>query len=271
MSVSDWIVSLRPPAPTRMRVVCFPNAGSGMATFVPWSRHLPAGTGLGVAQLPGRDRRLREPLCSSIADAAEALSAALLRESSADPVVGSASLVLFGHSLGALIAFETARRLQAAGLAPAAVVLSGRRAASLPEPLPPIAHLPVDEFLDRVQERYGGVPAVVRDEPELRDLLVPTLRGDVALVEQYEYRPSAPLTCPVYAYGGVSDPHATRDELQAWARECVAFGRVRMFPGGHFYLQDHPDAVVRTLIADAGAAAGGASGAPGAARAVTGP
>ena len=231
-----------------MRLGCFPNAGSGVATFASWTRRAPAGLGLALAHLPGRDMRRAEPTCMEVHEAAAGVVDELLQ-------LDGIPSVLFGHSMGALLAFEAARLLQAAGRPPAALVVSARRGPRLNERLPPISTLPVDEFLDTVQSRYGGIPDVVRKDAELRDLLVPTLRGDMAMIERYTYRPGDLLSLPVHAYGGVDDPHATREELEAWRDETSRPGQVRQFSGGHFYFQASPaaaDELMGTLLADVG-------------------
>jgi surfactin synthase thioesterase subunit len=191
---------------------------------------------IGVVQLPGRAGRLREPLLTSLPDAASGLAQAI-SELPARPTV------LFGHSLGALIAFEAARQLSAAGAVPLALFVSGRRGPGLPNPLPPIADLPIDEFLDEVRHRYGALPDAVLADPDLVRLLVPGLRADFAMLESYEYRPGPPLDCPIVACSGSSDPHAPLSELDAWSRETKRRFSIRTFCGGHFYFQQERDAV----------------------------
>ena len=82
-----------------------------------------------------------------------------------------------------------------------------------------------------VQDRFSGIPRAVLDDPELVSLLIPTLRADVALVEQYQYREDGPLSCPIAAYGGTSDSHATEDDLLAWGCETTRGLWARMFAG----------------------------------------
>jgi surfactin synthase thioesterase subunit len=242
---TDWVVTLRPNPAADVQLVCVPNAGAGMATFAGWQPRLPSWVELALAQLPGRDGRRGEPCGTSVAGIADALAAAVGR-------LDDRPRVLFGHSMGAAVAFETARRLQAAGRPIAALAASGRRGPSVAERLPPIAGLPMDAFVAEVQRRYGGIPAGVLDEPELRELLLPTLRADVQVVEAYRYAPGDPLTCPVLAYGGADDPHAPLDELRAWCRETTGACHVRRFAGGHFYLQDRRDELVAALVSDLG-------------------
>jgi medium-chain acyl-[acyl-carrier-protein] hydrolase len=216
-----------------------------MAMFGGWIRRLPADVALILAQLPGRDGRRGEPSCRTAQQAADGVAGALAGRD-------AVPRVLFGHSMGALIAFETARRLQQAGRPPSALIVSAHRAPSLPDPRPPIGHLPMDPFLEEVQRRYGAIPAVVLDTPELRDLLLPALHADIGLVERYHYEPGEPLTCPILAYGGVEDPDATVEDLRTWGRETTARGSVRQFPGGHFYFRETPDQLLSALLADLG-------------------
>ena len=230
-----WIVTPRPNRAAAVRLVCLPHAGGGVATFRGWPEQLPAAE-VSIVQLPGRGSRLREPLVDSLVRAAAAV---------ADSIAASPAwaTVLLGHSLGALIAFETARRLRDRGWPLLALFVSGRRGPALPDPLPPVAHLPAGSFVSEVRRRYGAVPDGVLADPDLMQLLLPGLRADFAMLEGYRYEPGAPLNCPVIACGGVADPHARRDELDAWRRETRNRFNLHTFSGGHFYLQDERVAV----------------------------
>ncbi len=213
-----------------------------MAAFGTWMSRLPADTELALAQLPGRDGRRREA-CASVIEAAEGLAHAV--------TAGAARpRVWFGHSMGALIAFEAARRLAGTGHAPAALVVSGRRGPTRPDPLPPIADLPLAAFVHEIQARYGGIPDTVLQDAELRALLLPPLHADTAAVEAYRREPGPELACPILAYGGLDDPHATEVDLQAWCAETTGPFRIRRFPGGHFYLQPARDQVLAALADD---------------------
>jgi surfactin synthase thioesterase subunit len=192
---------------------------------------------VGVVQLPGRAGRLREPLLTSLRDAASEVAEAISR-------LPACPTVLFGHSLGALIAFETARQLSTFGAAPLALFVSGRRGPALPNPLPPIADLPVDDFLNEVRRRYGALPDAVLADPELVRLLIPGLRADFAMLESYRYQAALPLDCPIVACSGSSDPHATSAELEAWRGETRRRFSARTFGGGHFYLHEEREALI---------------------------
>jgi medium-chain acyl-[acyl-carrier-protein] hydrolase len=238
----SWIVRPRPNSAATLRLFCVPYAGAGVAAFSAWADLFPS-TDVAVVRLPGRESRFHEPFCASIDEAADQIARAISS-------FHDLPCALFGHSMGALFSFEVARRLRAAGAPPIMLGVSGWRGPSLPERLPPIAHLPLDDFVVAVQGRFGGIPRAVLNNRELVSLLAPTLRADVGLVEKYRYRGDAPLPCPIVAYGGASDPHATEGEIQTWDRETTRALRARMFPGGHFFIQTARDEVLAQLRHD---------------------
>jgi medium-chain acyl-[acyl-carrier-protein] hydrolase len=145
---------------------------------------------------------------------------------------------MFGHSLGALVAFHVACRLRDEGAAePAHLFVSGRRAPQLPPRHPPITHLPDPEFVEEVRRRYNGISDEVIRHPDLLALLVPTLKADMAVIETYVHREGIPLECPISVYGGDDDPEATPAELVSWKVQTRGPLSVRMFPGAHFFVQ----------------------------------
>jgi medium-chain acyl-[acyl-carrier-protein] hydrolase len=196
-----------------------------------------------AVQLPGRENRFTEkpfdrvdPLASALADAVHPLL--------------DLPWALFGHSNGALIGFELARALRARGLSgPRHLFASGRRAPDVPAPSPPIGHLPDDEFLAELAE-LGGIPRELLEHREIMQMLLPTLRADVALHETYEFCEEAPLACPITAYGGVTDARVTPDAIEAWGRHTSGRFVVRMFPGGHFFHQSGSEEFLRVFSAD---------------------
>jgi medium-chain acyl-[acyl-carrier-protein] hydrolase len=239
----SWIVRPRPHPSATLRLLCVPYAGAGVAAFAAWTELLGSSVDLAIVRLPGRESRIREPFCRSAVEAAELAAGELA-------ALTDLPLALFGHSMGAIIAFEIARRLRQIGMLPVMLAVSGWRAPSLPGPLPRLAHLPVDEFALAIQDRFGAVPRAVLEDRELLSLLIPTLRADVGLVEQYGYRGDLPLSCPIAAYGGDADPHATESDLRQWGRETSGAHHVRMFRGGHFFIQSARDEVLAHLKRD---------------------
>jgi surfactin synthase thioesterase subunit len=193
---------------------------------------MPAGIEALYVQLPGRESRLREPSLSSVSNVADAATDAIV------PLLDK-PFVLFGHSLGGLIAFEVARVLRRRGLrAPARLFASACRAPHLRYPFPPLHQLDEGQLLRRLNARYdGSVPREVMESPELRELLVPALRADLTALETYQHAAELPLECPITVYGGREDRTVSRGELEAWSFHTTEEVRVEWVEGAHFYLQ----------------------------------
>jgi medium-chain acyl-[acyl-carrier-protein] hydrolase len=232
MRASPWI--LRPPGGrvAALRLFCFPYAGGGGSAYMPWGRETPCPIEVCAVQLPGREGRLNERPYTQISDLIDVTFEALRPHL-------EAPFALFGHSMGALLAFEFARRIRhAGGPAPVRLIVSGHRGPRLPRRYSAIAHLPDAEFIGEICQRYGGVPEEVLRQPELMALLVPCLRADMALIENYRYRDAEPLECPISAFGGREDPEATETQLSRWEAETRSSFSMRQFAGTHFYIRD---------------------------------
>jgi medium-chain acyl-[acyl-carrier-protein] hydrolase len=156
----------------------------------------------------------------------------------------------FGHSMGALVAFEVARELRRQGQrGPVHLFLSGHRAAHLPDPDPPIHHLPDAQFLRELQ-RLNGTPDEVFGDAELMQLAMPTLRADFAACETYDYIPDEPLSCSISAFGGTSDPRLPAAAVAAWREQTSQRFCVRMLPGSHFFLHSARPLLLSALQED---------------------
>ncbi|WP_448317480.1 thioesterase II family protein [Streptomyces sp. CO7] len=239
MTTSPWFVT-RPDAPRpAVRVYCFPHAGGNAKSFLRWQPDLAGDAEIvGVCQ-PGRGHRFRETPLESVAD---------LADGAAEAIAGTGGpFLLFGHSFGAVLAFEVARRLgPSAG--PRHLVASG---CSAPALLPTrrvveTARLDGPAFTEAVGF-FGGLPPEVVADEALQDLLLPHLRSDFRTVARYTYRPSAPLTAPVTLINGADDPHVDAAALEPWARESVHPPVAHQVPGGHFYFEDAPALVTDVL------------------------
>jgi medium-chain acyl-[acyl-carrier-protein] hydrolase len=110
-------------------------------------------------------------------------------------------------------------------------------------------HMADGPFVDEIGRRYGGIPPVVLENPELVQLMLPFLRADFTVFETYQYREAPPLDCPITAFGGASDDYVRPEALEAWADETTGGFSVRVFPGGHFFLQDHRAPLVAAVCA----------------------
>lgn len=244
---SAWFTTPRPSDRPRARLICLPHAGAGASIFFAWGAAFQAsGVEVRAVQYPGRETRLAEPLVASarimthlLADAWPALS-------------GGAPCALFGHSMGALLAYELALELSRRGIKdpPRRLYLSGRNPPTAPPRLPPIHHLPDAAFRDSVAERYASLPPEVLAEPELMALLTPILRSDFQLVDEYRWQPQAPADVPLTILGGTRDPWTTEAELKGWGQFTTAPCHVRMVAGDHFFHQRERGAVIDAIRVD---------------------
>jgi surfactin synthase thioesterase subunit len=156
------------------------------------------------------------------------------------------SFVFFGHSLGALVAFETARRLAALGRAlPERLMLSAMPAPHLEAWVPETAHLSDADLLALVDETYGTIPEDVRSNTELAGLIAPAYRADLQMLSGYRYRPAEPLDIAMTLFGGVDDP--VSGQMSAWREHTWKEPEAFFFAGGHFYLREHQDDFMRIL------------------------
>jgi medium-chain acyl-[acyl-carrier-protein] hydrolase len=235
--LTAWLVRHARPA-ARLRLFCFPYAGIGASAFRLWPAALPVAVEVVSIQLPGRETRLREPALSGFPDMVGRLLPEL-RDHLDLPYA------FFGHSMGATLAWATARALAAEGLPPPLhVILSGRRAPRIPDPDLPLRDLSDAQFIDEIDRRFGGIPAQVRASGELMALLLPALRADIAALETYRQGEAAPLPFPLTVFGGLQDARAPVAQLDAWREETCAAFRVQLFPGGHFFINTGRDAVL---------------------------
>lgn len=241
MSEADkWVRRFRPAPDAATRLLCLPYAGGSASYFLPVSKALTPAVDVLAVQYPGRQDRLAEPLVDSVEGLADRLVPLL------DAYLDR-PLRIFGHSLGASVAFEVARRLEARGVVPAALFVSGRRAPS--QERDETVHLLDDAGLLTEVQALDGTDAAVFDDPELVQMVLPSLRNDYRAAETYRYRPGSPLTCPVHALTGDADPRVTVAEAAAWAGHTSGEFTLTTFSGGHFYLTDHLPAILDLLAA----------------------
>lgn len=231
----------------RRWLLCLPHAGAGATAYLPWERLLPPGLGLGLraVQPPGREARLKEPLHRDARSLVRALLPAV-------EAVADRPIVLFGHSLGAIVAFELAHAMRRAGLpAPLHLYVSGRQAPHLTMSHPATWDL-TDEGLVELLRDLGGTPAVVLDDPGLRSLFLPVLRADLEMNERYEHVEEEPLDVPITAFAATEDERAAPDEVAGWAAHTTRGFALVTVDGGHFAVMARPRIVVDRIAGDAG-------------------
>ncbi|MEU0786334.1 alpha/beta fold hydrolase [Streptomyces sp. NPDC006173] len=228
--------------PEQATLLCVPFAGAGPSFFHPW-RELSAGRWrVTSVELPGRERRILDTPYRNVVEAAKG---------SIDDIVADlgegTSTVLFGHSLGAVLAYELAHLLPSRGVHVERLVVSGspgpwtqreRRATGLPD----------EEFLARVEE-FAGFRHEALDHPEMRELILPVLQADCEMHENYVPSTDTPLAVPICSLRGARDGLVTAAEARQWQDATTAGFTYAEFPGDHMYLVDHGRDILDTITA----------------------
>lgn len=240
---TPWLPMTRPGGDGRARVFCFPYSGGSASVFAAWRDVLGPAVEVCPVELPGRGRRMHEPAFTAMEPLVEAASAALL------PWLDR-PFAVFGHSLGALVGFEVARRItREHGISPLHLFASGHVAPQVAQRDEPLHDLPEPRFVERLRA-LNGTPAEVLDNAELRAIILPILRADFAICDAYAFAPGAPLSCGISAYGGLQDAEVPRAELDAWREQTSGAFALRMFPGDHFFLNSARQTVLWALGSD---------------------
>ncbi|MET9641559.1 alpha/beta fold hydrolase [Streptomyces virginiae] len=238
-----WSVRGEQRERARLRLYCFHHAGGSASEFARWHRYLPEDVDVCAVQLPGRGARVKERPHTRMRPLVEELAGQLETD---------LPMVFFGHSFGALVAFELARALtEAGGPVPRHVFLSARPAPGLVTYRGRIHDLPEEEFLDVMDSRHGGVPAELREHPELRGMVLPYFRADYEVIETYRPAAAGPVPVPATVLGGTDDS-IPLEQLEAWREHLSGPFGLRMFPGDHFYLRPRRTAVLGLVRAVAG-------------------
>ncbi|MGN5636187.1 thioesterase II family protein [Streptomyces sp. AC154] len=238
-----WIRRFHPADGRPVRLVCLPHAGGTASYFFPLSQRLADTADVLAVQYPGRQDRRREPPLESAQELATAIHTALRP-------YDDLPLVLFGHSMGAVLAFELARAMERAGTGPLGLIVSGRRSAALT--CEDKVHTRGDAaLLQEIRVLSGTDPGLLQDE-EILSMVLPALRADFKAIETYAYRPDddrsgAPLRCPVSVLTGVADPRVSLEQAMAWRELTTGEFSFASFPGGHFYLADQQDQVAEAI------------------------
>ncbi|UQA90600.1 thioesterase II family protein [Streptomyces halobius] len=235
---SLWIRGVGPAThkDTRVRLVCFPHAGGAASFYHPLATEVGQAAEVLAVQYPGRQDRRGEPACVTIAELADHVHDEIQAWT-------DRPLVFFGHSMGAVIAYEVTRRMQRQGEhSPLGMIVSGRRAPCLPFPARNV-HQHGDAALIEELRRQSGTAASLLEDKEVVRMILPSLRGDYRAIETYRHQEGPELTCPITAMTGRQDPGATEEQVRAWRNHTHAAFELRLFPGGHFYLSDRWDAV----------------------------
>jgi medium-chain acyl-[acyl-carrier-protein] hydrolase len=227
--VNEWLCYFKHNPKASLRLFCFPYAGANATVYRSWAEKLPASVEVVAIQLPGRGKRRREPPLTSLSKLVELLGSVPLKE----------PFAFFGHSMGALVAFELARLLRREGRAlPLHLFVSGRSAPQLNSCHRPLHNLPTSELMQELHQ-LDGTPTEVLEHPELMEMMLPILRADFSICDTYEYREEEPLACPISAFGGFQDVDVPRQNLEAWSEQTSNSFTLRMLPGKHFFIHSN--------------------------------
>lgn len=227
----DVVWDLPGDGPHRTSLLVLPHAGGNAHAYAEWRQYLPADVRLLIGQYPGRGARFAEDLPRTIGDLAGPVVASLPEGTTDD-------LVVLGHSMGSLVAFEVVRALQAAGRTPRALVASACRAPFLVNPCAVHPERLDDDALVAAIKERGGTDDGILDEPELREIIIPSIRADFAIDDVYRCEESeARVDCPLTVIGGDADPVAPAASLDRWAELTDHPFASFVLPGGHFYFQ----------------------------------
>ena len=237
----QWLACPQPNPRAQTRLFVFPYAGGGPAAFGQWPGALPSMVETWIAHYPGRGSRYNEAPCTRIQLLAQNLSQAV------KPLLDK-PFAFFGHSLGALVAFELTKQLHEQSLArPQILFASACGAPDGHDPQPPIHDLPDSQFIQAVND-INGIPSELMSVPELMNLFLPALRADFEAAENYATRPGEfMLSCPIIALGGIDDPQVDRLHMEKWSSYTTAGYRARYYPGDHFFINTARDAVIASI------------------------
>lgn len=233
-----WIRRYQPSAVGSPRLICFPHAGGSASAFVKLAALLAPDVEVLAVQYPGRQDRRNEPCAGTVEDLAASIAAT-------SDAWSTGTYAFFGHSMGAVVAYEVARRLSRDDRpGPVRMFASGRRAPSRLRP--ETVHQRDDAGLLAEMRLLGGTDERLLADPEILALALGPTRSDYRAIETYRNEPGFSLSCPVTVLAGTDDPHTTLDEASAWSEHTAADCEVRVFTGGHFFVDER-----RTEVADA--------------------
>jgi medium-chain acyl-[acyl-carrier-protein] hydrolase len=239
-AVKSCVIYPKPNPQARLRLFCFVYAGGTAAVFRSWPQYLPSEIEVCAIQYQGRGSRLAEPLSEDIVEVMNGCYEDLL------PFLRK-PFAFFGHSMGALVSYEFARRLQRERQPePLQLFVSGCTAPHWKGLDEPTYNLPEPEFIAELRS-LQGTPSEVLDNAELMQLMMPIIRADFKASQTYEYVPGPPLECPIRAFGGLKDEMVTREKIEPWNEHTRGTFRAQMLPGDHFFLNTSQSLLTRLI------------------------
>ena len=225
---------------SRISLFCFPYAGSSAQIFRDWQQELPNEIAVNAVHLPGRGKRVQEKPYTELLALAEVLAAEL------SPQVDK-PYALFGHSVGATIAFEVVRALRRRGLPlPLHLFVSGCRAPQLSHTRNRSYDLPTADLIGSLR-KLNGTPLEILESPEIMEFYLPIIRADLQMIQTYSHSVEAPLSCPISAFGGWQDLEEPPEMISSWCEQTTSSFRRQMFDGEHFFLHSEHDHLLQAI------------------------
>lgn len=234
-----WVSIFRPSPDSAVRLVCLAHAGGSASFFFPVATALAPAVEVLAVQYPGRQMRRNEPGIDNITDYADQIFAALRH-------LDDRPIALFGHSMGAVLAYEVALRMREAQLpSPVRLFASGRRAPSRYRD--ERVNTATDEEVLAELRTLSGPNREILADPEVLAMFLPAIRSDYAAIERYRHQPGRLLDCPVTVLTGDADPRTTLDEARAWQEHTTGPFEMQVFRGGHFFHAERSSEVIALL------------------------
>jgi medium-chain acyl-[acyl-carrier-protein] hydrolase len=247
-AMDSWFVGVQQRPRRRLRLFCFPYAGGGSLIFRQWADRLPADIEVVAVELPGRGGRLRERAFCRLSDLVGALMGPIA------PLL-DVPYALFGHSMGAMIAFELTRALRRCNRPqPEGLFVSARAAPHIIDCEPVTYTLPDAELIGEL-EKLNGTPPEVLGHLELMQMMLPLIRADFELVQTYQYSAEQRLQCPITAFGGIRDIEVPQCSLLPWGEHTSSEFKLRLLDGDHFFLKSSQNELLSMLSCDLNALA----------------
>lgn len=236
----SWVTFPKQNLKANLRLFCFPYAGGKATSFRGWENSFPSNIEVCPIELPGRGTRMMEEPFTEFSQLIPELTKGIL------PYLNK-PFAFFGHSMGSIVSFEVAHLLeQKYGLSPVHLFVSGRGAPHIPIGNKQIHKLAETDFIEELRH-LNGTPEAVLENTELMQLLLPTLRADFTLVENYLYTPRNMLGCTISAFGGLQDSKVSIAKLEAWRQQTTTDFSIQMFPGDHFFLHSAEQLLLKSL------------------------
>jgi len=252
--MNPWFQTLVRPQHGLLRLYAFAYAGGGATSFQTWQSRLHPAIELCALQLPGRGARYREVPYREFKPLVDRLCTEIQGQASPLP------FAFFGHSLGALLAFEVARRLKELGAKqPLHLFVSGCQAPQFRGPSKGLSKLEDERLIEELRH-YAGTPREILEHQELMSLLLPCIRADFALVDDYRYEETPMLDIRMAVLAGKKDKRESIDQVNGWARETRNSCRIHWFEGDHFFIIPELQSVLECIHSELGPCLGPMNG-----------